>query len=234
MENPSSAVEIVVNVKAAIDGSLLAFIERRTAMLIKICGITTEEEIVYLNEWQVDYAGFVQFFPKSKRNITTRQARKLLDCLDRKIKSVAVTVSPSAGQIRELAEAGFDYIQIHGQVEDSLLEESPVPVFKAFNVKDLADFSHYETLSNVAGYVFDAQLPGSGRAFDWNLVKKLPETDRITLLAGGLNPDNVEEALRAVNVCGVDTSSGVENKNGIGKSREKIGKFVERVRTLEK
>lgn len=227
-------MEIVVNAKAAINGSLLAFIERRIVMVIKICGITTEEEVGWLNEERVDFAGFVLFFPKSKRNITTEQARKLLAGLDRRIKSVAVTVSPSAGQIRELAGVGFDYIQIHGKVEDSLIEESPVPVFKAFNVKDLPEFPRYEALGNIAGYVFDAQLPGSGKAFDWSLVKQLPETDRLTLLAGGLNPDNVEEALRVTKVSGADTSSGVENGNGIGKNREKIRTFAERVRAFEK
>lgn len=226
-------VGIVVNAKAVISGSLLAFIERQSVMLIKICGITTEEEIEYLNEVQVDYAGFIQFFAKSKRNIPTEKARKLMDRLDRGIKRVAVTVSPTREQMKELENAGFDYIQIHGKVGDSQIEGCRIPVLKAFNVNDLSEFTHYESLNNVGGYIFDAQLPGSGKAFDWNVLKELPDTERITLLAGGLNPDNVVEALRCNKISGVDTSSGVENENGVGKNRGKIETFVARVREFE-
>ena len=136
--------------------------------------------------------------------------------------------------MKELENAGFDYIQIHGEIEDSLIEECRIPVFKAFNVSDLSEFSHYEALSNIAGYVFDAQMPGSGKAFDWNLLQEIPDTKRITFLAGGLNPQNVEEALRLTKVSGADTSSGVENLNGTGKNREKIKDFVAKVRNFQK
>ena len=142
-------------------------------MLVKICGITTEEEVNYLNEVQADFAGFVQFFPKSKRNVSIERAKKLMAGLDKKIQKVAVTVSPNREQLRELEEAGFDIIQMHGEIEDELMETCKVPVWKAFNVKDLSEFSHYERMHNVTGYVFDAQLPGSGKAFDWNLLKNI-------------------------------------------------------------
>lgn len=203
-------------------------------MLVKICGITTLEEIEYLNAMQPDFAGFVQYFPKSKRNISVSQAKELMKALDSKIQKVAVTVSPTQEQIRVLEEAGFDYLQIHGEMEDSLIGKCKIPVWKAFNVCDLSQFSHYETVENVVGYIFDALVPGSGKAFDWTLLEELPDTKKTTFLAGGLTPDNVYEALCLVKVSGVDTSSGVEKESGGGKSREKIQAFIHEVREFER
>ena len=133
--------------------------------LIKICGITSEEEIRYIAKAGIDYAGFVLFFPKSKRNLSLECAKKLIAKLP-------------------------------------------------------------------AGVVMDAAVPGSGKTFDWDLLQKLPSTEKQVLLAGGLNPDNVGEALTACagKIDGVDTSSGVERTDGNGKSKERIEAFVRVVR----
>lgn len=197
---------------------------------IKICGITSEDEIGYLNEAGVEYAGFVQFYPKSKRNIPVQRAVELMRGLDSSIQRVAVTVSPDREQLAALAEAGFDLVQIHGDISGELLRELPVPAWKAFNVRDLSEFRVYQECDNVEGFVFDAQIPGSGQVFDWSLLPELPDTPKTTMLAGGLHPGNVADALRRTGVDGVDTSSGVENELGNGKSREKIQAFVRAVR----
>lgn len=197
---------------------------------IKICGITQEEELEYLKEAGVDYAGFVQFYPKSKRNIPIQRAKELMSYLGPDIRPVAVTVSPNAEQLRQIEESGFSAVQIHGDIPDEVLDSVRLPVWKAFNVRDLTRFKEYEARENVTAYVFDAQVPGSGQAFDWTLLKQLPRTEKMTWLAGGLHPLNVAEALRSTVVDGVDTSSGVENEDGIGKSREKIQEFVRAVR----
>ena len=93
-------------------------------------------------------------------------------------------------------------------------------------------FSYYEEMDEVAGFVMDAAVPGSGKTFDWDLLQKLPSTEKQVLLAGGLNPDNVGEALTACagKIDGVDTSSGVERVDGNGKSKERIEAFVRAVR----
>ena len=202
---------------------------------IKICGITTETEIEYLAEAGVDYAGFVQFFPKSKRNIPLERARDLIRLLPASIRAVAVTVSPGAEQLEAIEAAGFSLVQIHGRIDDEVIRKISIPVLKAFNVSDLEAFSHYEQMDQVVGFVLDAQQPGSGQVFDWSVLKELPVTEKMILLAGGLNPDNVGEAIRVLGdrIDGVDTSSGVENDNGVGKSREKIQEFVRRVRGQE-
>lgn len=200
---------------------------------IKICGITSENDIDFLNEAGVDYAGFVQFFPKSKRNIPTGRAAQLMQGLNPGIEKVAVVVGLDAAQLKSLEEAGFDRIQIHGNVEDDVLSQSTLPVWKAFNVgkaPDLAEFARYEACDRVDGYVFDAHVPGSGRPFDWEILENLPKTRKQVILAGGLNPDNVKEAAKIPFIDGVDTSSGVENEAGDGKSRERILAFVRAVK----
>ena len=78
----------------------------------------------------------------------------------------------------------------------------------------------------IAGYVFDAIEPGSGKTFDWKLVDNIPRDEKLLLLAGGLNPDNVRMAIEAVHPDGVDVSSGVENDNGAGKNPERIRAFA--------
>lgn len=199
---------------------------------IKICGITGIEETEYLNEAGVDYAGFVLFFPKSSRNTDIERAKEIMGYLDSQIQTVAVVVEPSEEQLMEIAEAGFDLVQIHGRMSEETLSKSQIPVLRAFNAGDLSEFSRYEKMENVAGYVFDAQKPGSGKVFDWTLLRKLPRTQKLTFLAGGLDADNVREALAATQVDGVDTSSGVERAGGAGKDPDKVRSFVEAVRSV--
>lgn len=197
---------------------------------IKICGITNEKEVEYLNEAKVDFAGFIQFVSKSKRNIETKQAKALINLLDKSIKSVAVTISPDIEQIEIIQEAGFDYLQIHGSISDEVLEKINIPAIKAFNVNDLSEYVRFHNCEKVVGYIFDAQVPGSGKAFDWSVIKNIPKDEKFAMLAGGLNCENIAQALKMTNIDGVDTSSGVENDNGIGKSREKIIQFAKIVR----
>lgn len=200
--------------------------------LIKICGITSEEEIGYIAKAGINYAGFVLFFQKSKRNLSLERAENLVAKLPEDIASVAVMVSPTKEQVEAVVDAGFSAIQIHGKVEDSIITSCQIPVFKAFNVSDMDDFLHYEQMDEVVGFVMDAAVPGSGKTFDWDLLQKLPSTEKQVLLAGGLNPDNVGEALAACTgkIDGVDTSSGVERADGNGKSKERIEAFVRAVR----
>lgn len=202
-------------------------------MKIKICGLTKEEEAQYLNRHQVDYAGMVLFFPKSKRNITIDQAKQIMAALSDGIQTVAVVVEPDLGQVRQIEEAGFDYIQIHGKLPEHLLEQIQIPVLKAFNVKDMEQYERFHNSPQVAGYVFDAQEPGSGEVFDWSLVTQIPRDDKLFLLAGGLQPENVAEAIRYVRPDGVDVSSGVEYTKQPGKDPKKVERFVQEVRTYD-
>lgn len=195
-------------------------------MIVKICGITDVEETEYLNENNVDMAGMVLYFPKSKRNITLEKAKEIMASLNENIKKVAVVVSPSIEQVKSIENAGFDFVQIHKDLPDGLFNETLIDVLKAFNVNDLEELGKYKKIENIKGYVFDAPTYGSGETFDWSLLNNIKRDDKLFILAGGLNGDNVRDGIKAVQPDGVDVSSGVENDNGVGKSREKIREFV--------
>lgn len=197
---------------------------------IKICGLTSPAEARFLNENHVDFAGMVLFFPKSKRNISIEQATEIMAALDTSIKRVAVVVSPSIEQIRQIEAAGFDYVQIHGEIPEAEAAIA-IPILKAFNVSDMGSYEKYHNDSRIAGYVFDAIEPGSGKTFDWRLVDNIPRDEKLLLLAGGLNPDNVRIAIEAVHPDGVDVSSGVENDDGAGKNPQKIHDFVAAIKS---
>ncbi|MBR1771278.1 MAG: phosphoribosylanthranilate isomerase [Lachnospiraceae bacterium] len=212
-------------------------------MLIKICGLTRVEEAAYVNRNQVDFAGVVLFFPKSKRNLTIEAAKPIMTALDPRIKTVAVTVQPTVEQVRQIREAGFDYVQIHGILEEGVLEQiqAMMPVLKAFNLTDMDRLATYERFAGIVGYVFDAAEPGSGKTFDWNLLRELPRGKKLFLLAGGLHAGNVAEAIRVVQPDGVDVSSGVEyiarpeEPDGdwparTGKDPDRVDAFVRNVR----
>lgn len=201
-------------------------------MLIKICGLTDKKEAEYLNRNKVDFAGFVVFYPKSKRNVSMEKATEIMKELNPTIKRVAVFVSPTVEQLTQAKAAGFDIAQIHGVLDEELIKKCPLPIIKAFNIDDMDKFDFYNECEKIVGFVFDAKEPGSGKVFDWNLLKTIPRTDKLFILSGGLTKDNVVEGIRFVNPDGVDVSSGVEflDSNIKGKDPERIDEFVKKVR----
>lgn len=196
------------------------------AVLVKVCGLTDTVEADYLNKNKVDFAGFVLFFPKSKRNISIEKAEQIMAELDENIKKVAVIVSPDESEIQQINGSGFDYVQIHGEIKDRLLEQISKPVFKAFNIKDIKNIHKYQNNVKIVGYVFDAAAPGSGKVFDWSILNDIKRDAKTFILAGGLNDSNVREAVKLVNPDVVDVSSGVEYDSGRGKDPEKIKQFI--------
>ena len=199
---------------------------------IKVCGLTCEEDAKYLCENKIEFAGFVLFYPKSKRNISINTARKIFEKLDENIKKVAVTVSPTDEQINEISNWGFDYIQIHSDISSETLKNSKIPIIKAFNVSDVNKYEYYRSFENIVGFVFDANSAGSGQTFDWELLNNIERDERLFILAGGLNENNVIDAIKAVSPDIVDVSSGVENLSGIGKDPEKVALFAANARKI--
>ena len=206
---------------------------------VKICGITEERETEFLNEGKADYAGMV-FYEKSRRNISFAQAEKLIKCLSAEIVKVAVAVNPDLEFAKEAAQKGFDLLQIHGNLEKEVRENSPLPLWRAVNITDenalKAFFAEEEKegMENIKGYVADGMGYGGGRPFDWTKFQDHIRSQikgKELILAGGLTAENVKEGIHCFMPDIVDVSSGVEEAGK--KSREKIISFIRKVREHE-
>lgn len=187
---------------------------------IKTCGMTRLEDIAAVNEAHPDMCGFIINFPKSKRSVSAEQQIELASRLDPTICSVGVFVDAPINQIVTLAQIGsIQAVQLHGNEDEGyiahLRKQCTLPIIKAFQIKNANDLDKAEASS--ADMVLLDSGQGSGKSFDWSLLKTFA---RPYLLAGGLNPQTIPEALNNLNPWGVDLSSGLET-NGL-KDREKI------------
>lgn len=198
---------------------------------VKICGLKNQTDIKCINTLSPDFAGFVMFFEKSHRNISVQTAQELLALLDKNIKSVAVTVSPTEEQLEQIYNLGFDYVQIHGNITDEVLKNSKTPIIRAINVSGTDSLTDLENYKNVKGILFDSAVPGSGKSFDWSMLEKLPKTDKMLFLAGGLTADNVAAAICQVHPYAVDVSSGVELSDKSGKDYQLVQAFIKNAKS---
>lgn len=198
---------------------------------VKICGLKNPTDIKCINTLSPDFAGFVMFFEKSHRNISVQTAQELLALLDKNIKSVAVTVSPTEEQLEQIYNLGFDYVQIHGNITDEVLKNSKVPIIRAINVSGTDSLTDLDNYKNVKGILFDSAVPGSGKSFDWSMLEKLPKTDKMLFLAGGLTADNVAAAICQVHPYAVDVSSGVELSDKSGKDYQLVQAFIKNAKS---
>ena len=197
-------------------------------MLVKICGLTKAEEADYLNDNDADWAGFVLFYPKSRRCVSVERAGLIMKRLKPGIRKVAVVVSPSAEQLSEICDAGFDYVQIHGSLPADIMKQTRIPIIRAFNRPDIEEYMSYWDRPEILGYLFDSPAPGSGQSSELNKIKKLPRDGKLFIIAGGINADNVKAAIDIISPDGVDVSSGVERdgEEFTGKDPVKVAKFI--------
>lgn len=202
---------------------------------VKICGLRSVEEAEYLNKYGADYAGMVLFFPKSKRNIDLSQAKKIIDALEPGIKKVAVVVSPTLKQAKDLCLLGVDIIQVHGKLDMAVYDLISVDIWKAFNIKDMDQYLSYVSLDKIKGFVFDSAEPGSGQAYDRSILSKIQRpADKLFILAGGLRDKNVAQAIADTAPDVVDVSSGVEYTEAPGKDPDKVAAFITAVHEKNK
>lgn len=197
-------------------------------MKIKICGLKTVEDIQMANRQKPDFVGFV--FAGKKRKITPEQAAEMKGHLLPEIKSVGVFVNEERSRIIELAGAGvLDYIQLHGDEDETyirrLKEKTAKPVIKAIRVRNREDILRAQKLPCeyllLDAYKAD-EYGGSGETFRWDLI---PEIEKPYFLAGGLNSENISEALRWCRPWAVDVSSSVETDGR--KDEVKVKRFFE-------
>ncbi len=170
-----------------------------------------------------DYIGFV--FAPSRRQVSLEQAADLARQVSGPTRTVGVFVSPSLAELQEAIKAvPLDLVQIHGDFEESLLGQIPVPTIRALQVTQGAD-GPLETLADYL--LFDAPVAGSGQTFDWQVLEK-KSIGKPFFIAGGLTVDNLAEAKDLFTPYAVDVSSGVETEGS--KDLTKIKKFIERAK----
>ena len=184
---------------------------------IKICGLYRPEDIDYVNQVQPDWCGFVINFPKSHRNVTPEQARELRAGLSRRIRPVGVFVDSPAEAVAELLNDGtIAAAQLHGREDDAYIARlrsltrghpmwSGYEIWKAFKIRSAADLDAAN--ASTADLVLLDNGYGTGETFDWTLAGGVK---RPFLLAGGLTPENIPDAIAQLHPYGLDISSGVE------------------------
>lgn len=194
-------------------------------MLVKICGIQTVETAKVAVEAGADMIGFV--FAPSKRRILPKQAAIIARHIPSTVKKVGVFVNETQKNIREISEVvGLNIIQLHGDEHPEIVKGLPYSIIKAYSI-DQIDLLKKQTFP--CDYVLIDSPPttyrgGSGKTFNWELATNLPIRQNKIILAGGLTPENVAEAIASFNPAGVDVSSGVET-NG-KKDPKKIKQFL--------
>ena len=197
---------------------------------IKMCGLTRECDIQAVNEIKPEYIGFV-FWAKSKRYLSPEKALELKKQLDENIKAVGVFVDESVEKVAELLENDIiDIAQLHGHENEdyikNLREMTDKPMIQAFRIRSAGDIEK-AVRSTADMILLDAGM-GNGNVFDWSLIKNI---QRPYFLAGGLNGENVAEAVKILKPYAVDVSSGIET-DGL-KKKKKMAEFSAIVRKEE-
>jgi phosphoribosylanthranilate isomerase len=200
---------------------------------VKICGITTMEDALLAVQAGADALGFV-FYDRSPRNIDPLKAAAIIGGLPPFVQAVGLFVNADAAFVNETADrCRLDLVQLHGDEAPEYCERIRRRVIKAFRVRDASSLAPVRDY-RVAGILLDAYSPaapgGTGLSFNWELAGIAGEFGPV-ILAGGLSPDNVREALERVAPYAVDVSSGVESSPG-RKDPEKVREFIKRAKGI--
>lgn len=198
---------------------------------VKICGITRIEDALAAADNGVDAIGLV-FYDASPRYVSTRQARAIADAVYPFVTVVGLFVNPVAEEVRAvLGSVAPGLLQFHGSESNDECKQFGVPFIKSIAVDDEIDvLSCMQGYPDASGFLLDAWQPqthgGGGVAFDWKRVPEKPPA--AVIVAGGLTPENVAQAIQTTHPYAVDVSSGVESSKGI-KSADKISAFLKGV-----
>ncbi|PWG17970.1 phosphoribosylanthranilate isomerase [Salibaculum griseiflavum] len=204
---------------------------------VKICGLRTAEDVAAAVSAGARYLGF-NFFPKSPRSVDAETARALAVDVPAGVAKVALLVNPTDAELDRLIETvPLDMLQLHGSETPERVAEIRgrygLPVMKVLGVASAEDLDAIDSYSAVADQLLldakppkDAVLPGgNGLAFDWQLLAGRKYWTRPWMLAGGLTPDNVAEAIARTGAKQVDVASGVESAPGV-KDAGKMAAFI--------
>ncbi len=201
---------------------------------VKICGITNLEDALTSAEYGADALGFI-FYEKSSRYIAPAEAINLIKELPPFITKVGVFVNESIEKVKQIKVlTGIDVVQLHGDETPDMCDVIGNKVIKAFRVSGQRPVvSGQLSKYHVSAYLLDTYREGirggTGETFDWNFAVEAKKYGRV-ILAGGLTPDNVSEAVKKVRPYAVDVASGVEERPG-KKDLKKVREFIETAKT---
>lgn len=206
---------------------------------VKVCGLRDPDMVAFAAREGADWIGFV--FAPSPRQITLAAAETLLLSVGKAV-PVALLVDPSDEEAKAVAALGFPVLQLHGQETPARATElkslTGCAIWKAVGISDHSDLEQIGTFQGIDGLMVDAKAPegaavagGHGAAFDWQILKGW-RAPKPWLLAGGLTPENVADAIEQTGATGVDVSSGVERIRGL-KDRELVRAFIRAAKASE-
>jgi phosphoribosylanthranilate isomerase len=200
---------------------------------VKICGITSVEDALQAVQAGADALGFV-FYGRSPRNLDPLRAANIISNLPPFVQAIGLFVNADAGFVNDTADrCRLDLVQLHGDEAPEYCGQIRRRVIKAFRVRDASSLAPVRDY-RVAGILLDAYSPGAfggtGLSFNWELAGIAREIGPV-ILAGGLAPDNVREAVERVAPYAVDVSSGVEMSPG-KKDPEKVREFIKRAKGI--
>ncbi len=200
----------------------------------KICGITNIDDALFAIDNGVDALGFV-FYPPSPRNISAQKASQIIKKLPPFVSIVGLFVDENHDIIRQTIEkTQLDLLQFHGNENEAFCQQFGYPYIKAIRMKEGMDITKsiedYHSARALLLDTYVAGMPGgTGEAFNWHLVPK--KTEKAIILAGGLNPNNVANAIKIAAPYAVDVSGGIEKEKGI-KDHKKIIEFMKKTNVL--
>ena len=214
------------------------FAEPEKRSKVKICGITTLEDARFVSGALADYIGFI-FYEKSPRYVDPAKAGAIINWLEGPEK-VGVFVNQPLDDVNSIArQTGLDFVQLHGNESVEYCELVDKAIIKAFHIDD--NTSPEELHQAVTPYVevadyflFDTKVSGkwggTGKSFDWSVLSEIAEIKPF-FLSGGLNPENVGDAIKTIQPYAVDLSSGLEESPGL-KDFDKVERFFDEMRDI--
>ncbi len=210
---------------------------------VKICGVTSLEDLQVTVEAGADAVGFIVDVPQSPRNLPVEEARELVKATPVFVETVAVTVLKSLSRLENICEVlNPDIVQVHGsnrllkEARKRLPERRMIGAVQAES--DLVVDKAQELAKTFDAILMDSHVPGryggTGKIHDWELSRRVRDAIRPKplILAGGLTPENVEEAVKIVRPYAIDVSSGVESHPG-SKNGDKLLEFIKRAKEVD-
>jgi len=201
---------------------------------VKICGVTNLEDALWAAECGADAIGFI--FAESLRKISADRARAIRAKLPPFVSTVGIFVDPEPGEAREVFDdVGLDFVQLYTEDERAFLEGSGLGPRRVIRSISIATESDLDAARETAAEIIHldtkvkGKAGGTGKTFDWSIAVKAKSIGKPIILSGGLNPDNVAEAIAAVSPPAVDASTGLEAEPG-KKDPDKVREFIRRAK----